>query len=143
MLRPWLGLRAPDQVSRPLCPVVLDRCLTDTTLREHLYRKHALPKFTCHRCCGPFDTEEDLHSHARAAEPCQVREPQPADGFNQDQEKKLRSRKKTAGEELTEPEKWKQMYRTLFPDVREDEIPSPRKFGPSLRMPIKRGGEIY
>lgn len=107
--------------------------------REHLYRKHALPKFTCHRCCEPFDAEEDLQAHARAPEPCQVHDPEPLDGFNQDQEKRLRSRKKTAGEELTEPEKWRQMYRILFPDVAEDEIPLPCEW--MRKTPPRTGGK--
>ncbi|KAL8410359.1 hypothetical protein RB596_000173 [Gaeumannomyces avenae] len=43
-------------------------------------------------------------------------------------EKKLRSRKKgpsAVSEDLTEAQKWRNVYRILFPDVREDEIPSP------------------
>jgi len=99
-----------------------------TKSREHLYRKHTLPKFTCHRCCEPFEVEEDLQLHARAPTPCQIREPEPIDGFTQDQEKRLRSRKKKPGEELTEPEKWRAMYRILFPDVAEDDIPSPCEY---------------
>ena len=66
--------------------------------------------------------------HARAPTPCQIREPEPLDGFTQDQEKRLRSRKKKPGEELTEPEKWRAMYRILFPDMAEDDIPSPCEY---------------
>ncbi|KAJ3955479.1 hypothetical protein N0V92_007989 [Colletotrichum tropicale] len=94
-------------------------------IKEHIYRKHSLPKFSCPRCSQPFETQSDLQAHARLPTPCQVKEPEVLDGITQDQEKKLRSRKKTSGKELTEAEKWTQVYSILFPDVREREIPSP------------------
>ncbi|KAI8191398.1 hypothetical protein K4K53_002090 [Colletotrichum sp. SAR 10_77] len=94
-------------------------------IKERIYRKHSLPKFSCPRCSQPFETQADLQAHARLPTPCQVKEPEVLDGITQDQEKKLRSRKKTSGKELTEAEKWAQVYSILFPDVREREIPSP------------------
>ncbi|EFQ33100.1 hypothetical protein CGRA01v4_13252 [Colletotrichum graminicola] len=94
-------------------------------IKEHIYRKHSLPKFSCPRCSQPFETQADLQAHARSADACEVREPEFLDGITQDQEKRLRSRKKTSAKDLTEVEKWTQAYRILFPDVREREIPSP------------------
>ncbi|KAH9229219.1 hypothetical protein K456DRAFT_1728675 [Colletotrichum gloeosporioides 23] len=94
-------------------------------IKEHIYRKHSLPKFSCPRCSQPFETQADLQAHARLPTPCEVKEHEVLDGITQDQEKKLRSRKKTSGKELTEAEKWTQVYGILFPDVREREIPSP------------------
>ncbi|KAK2729243.1 hypothetical protein CKAH01_10331 [Colletotrichum kahawae] len=94
-------------------------------IKEHIYRKHSLPKFSCPRCSQPFETQADLQAHARLPTPCEVKEPEVLDGITQDQEKKLRSRKKTSGKELNEAEKWTQVYSLLFPDVREREIPSP------------------
>ncbi|KAK1574079.1 uncharacterized protein LY79DRAFT_673210 [Colletotrichum navitas] len=94
-------------------------------IKEHIYRKHSLPKFSCPRCSQPFETQADLQAHARSANACEVREPEFLDGITQDQEKRLRSRKKTSAKELTEAEKWTQAYSILFPDVREREIPSP------------------
>ncbi|KAF0316775.1 hypothetical protein GQ607_015977 [Colletotrichum asianum] len=94
-------------------------------IKEHIYRRHSLPKFSCPRCSQPFETQADLQGHARLPTPCEVKEPEVLDGITQDQEKKLRSRKKTSGKELTEAEKWAQVYSILFPDVREREIPSP------------------
>ncbi|KXH48476.1 hypothetical protein CSIM01_04855 [Colletotrichum simmondsii] len=94
-------------------------------IKEHIYRKHSLPKFSCPRCSQSFETQMALQAHARSLDACDVREPEVLDGITQDQEKKLRSRKKTSAKELTEAEKWIQVYRILFPDVREREIPSP------------------
>ncbi|CCF37835.1 hypothetical protein CH063_09074 [Colletotrichum higginsianum] len=94
-------------------------------IKEHIYRKHSLPRFSCPRCCQPFETQADLQAHARSADACEVREPEALDGITQDQEKRLRSRKKTSAKELTEADKWTQVYGILFPDGREREIPSP------------------
>ncbi|KAK1979053.1 hypothetical protein LZ30DRAFT_597759 [Colletotrichum cereale] len=94
-------------------------------IKEHIYRKHSLPRFSCPRCSQPFETQADLQAHARSADACEVREPEVLDGITQDQEKRLRSRKKTSAKELTEAQKWMQVYSILFPDVREREIPSP------------------
>ncbi|OHE94950.1 hypothetical protein CORC01_09744 [Colletotrichum orchidophilum] len=94
-------------------------------IKEHIYRKHSLPKFSCPRCSQSFGTQLDLQAHARSPDACDVREPEVLDGITQDQEKKLRSRKKTSATELTNAEKWIQVYSIIFPDVREREIPSP------------------
>ncbi|KAL2873852.1 hypothetical protein SGCOL_011000 [Colletotrichum sp. CLE4] len=94
-------------------------------IKEHIYRKHSLPKFSCPRCSQSFETQLALQAHARSLDACDVREPEVLDGITQDQEKKLRSRKKTSAKELTEGEKWSQVYSIVFPDVREREIPSP------------------
>ncbi|EJT71581.1 hypothetical protein GGTG_10837 [Gaeumannomyces tritici R3-111a-1] len=115
-------------------------------IKEHLYRKHALPRYSCPRCCERFEAEDELSTHARAPEPCGVREPELHDGFTQAQEKQLRSRKKdrAAGvEDLTEPQKWRQMYRILFPDVREEEIPSPYYEDNDLNKGELEGFEDY
>jgi len=47
------------------------------------------------------------------------------EGFDKDQERLLKSRKKST---LTEEEKWKEMFRILFPNDEEDLIPSPCKY---------------
>ncbi|KAK2027555.1 hypothetical protein LX32DRAFT_436000 [Colletotrichum zoysiae] len=107
---------------RPCCGPGWDRV---HRIKEHIYRKHSLPKFSCPRCSHPFETQADLQTHARSADACEVRGPEFLDGITQDQEKMLRSRKKTSAKELTEAEKWTQAYMILFPDAREREIPSP------------------
>ncbi|KAI3557421.1 hypothetical protein CABS03_12006 [Colletotrichum abscissum] len=110
---------------RPCCGPGWDQVHRIKPVREHIYRKHSLPKFSCPRCSQSFETHLALQAHARSLDACDVREPEVLDGITQDQEKKLRSRKKTSIKELTEAEKWIQVYRILFPDVREREIPSP------------------
>ncbi|KLU91484.1 hypothetical protein MAPG_10002 [Magnaporthiopsis poae ATCC 64411] len=116
-------------------------------IKEHLYRKHALPRYTCPRCCERFEAEDELSTHARAPEPCEVREPELHDGFTQAQEKRLRSRKKDraggGAEDLTEEQKWRQMYQILFPDVRAEEIPSPYYEDNDLNKGELEGFEDY
>ncbi|KAL0765739.1 hypothetical protein CaCOL14_011963 [Colletotrichum acutatum] len=110
------------KTQRPCCGPGWDQV---HRIKEHIYRKHSLPKFSCPRCSQSFETQLALQAHARSLDACDVREPEVLDGITQDQEKKLRSRKKTSAKELTEAEKWIQVYLILFPDVREREIPSP------------------
>ena len=93
--------------------------------REHLYRSHALPIF-CPRCYEHFKDEAMLHDHQRATNPCTRRPEMTIEGFNKLQEKKLRSRKKPHSA-LSEEDKWKDMYRILFPGDNETCMPSPCK----------------
>ena len=69
-----------------------------------------------------FDSEDLLKSHLRD-EPnrCQLRPTQTLDGVTQETEKLLRSRKKDYNGQ-SEPELWRKIYRTLFPD---EIVPSP------------------
>ncbi|KAI1359619.1 hypothetical protein F5Y08DRAFT_344484 [Xylaria arbuscula] len=93
-------------------------------VKEHLYRKHRQPKFKCMRCCEHFDSEQPYVNHQRAPVPCQLRDPEPIEGFNADQEKQLKSRKKK-DHIVTEADKWRAVFHILFPDVKTKEIPSP------------------
>ncbi|OCL01736.1 hypothetical protein AOQ84DRAFT_306122, partial [Glonium stellatum] len=91
--------------------------------REHLYRRHALP-IECPRCCKSFGSEEDCREHLQALEACEIRKQTRREGFNKDQETKLRSKRRSPMP-LTEEEKWKAIWRTLFPSEAKDDIPSP------------------
>lgn len=48
------------------------------------------------------------------------------EGFNKDQEKKLRSRKKATAD-TTDEDKWREIYMILFPDDDLASIPTPCK----------------
>jgi hypothetical protein len=48
------------------------------------------------------------------------------EGFTKDQEKRLRSRKKTHAD-MTDEDKWREIYIVLFPDDDQSVIPSPCK----------------
>jgi len=53
-----------------------------------------------------------------------VREQVPPEGFDKDQERRLKSKKKSQTYQ-SEEEKWKTVYRVLFPDDGETDIPTP------------------
>ena len=53
------------------------------------------------------------------------------EGFTKDQEKRLRSRKKTNAD-MTDEDKWCEIYMILFPDDGENAIPSPCKFNSAV-----------
>ncbi|KAK1772731.1 hypothetical protein QBC33DRAFT_464203, partial [Phialemonium atrogriseum] len=89
-------------------------------LKEHLLRRHALPKHLCLRCYKTFKSEAEYGDHQRAATRCPLERENPWDGyFDQATQKILRSRQKASSPEV---EKWKDVYRLLFPG---DHVPSP------------------
>lgn len=96
---------------------------TISRLKEHLYRRHLLPP-QCHRCCATFSTDLILREHQRDPSGCEVREQVPVEGFDKDQEQQLKSKKRSQTY-LTEEEKWKAVYRILFPDDRDEDMPTP------------------
>ncbi|KAB5585608.1 hypothetical protein GE09DRAFT_32047 [Coniochaeta sp. 2T2.1] len=90
-------------------------------VKEHLFRKHKMPKFTCARCNLPFTTNSDLWEHVRTASDCFTEKHSPPDGIDAAKEKRIRARQK--GPQTTEREKWESIYRILFPD--DDVVPRP------------------
>jgi hypothetical protein len=101
-------------------------------IREHLYRRHLLP-IQCHRCCSTFPNEPTLRDHQRDARGCEIREQVPPEGFDKDQERKLKSKKRSLVYQ-SEEDKWKGVYRILFPDDVEEAMPSPCKLAvPNFR----------
>jgi hypothetical protein len=58
---------------------------------------------------------------------CEIQVVKPLEGFDKTQEEKLRSRKREVTK-LSEIEKWKMVYKILFPDDEEAAMPSPCKF---------------
>jgi hypothetical protein len=67
-----------------------------------------------------------LEDHQRATVPCILRPIAPVEGFNSNQEALLRSRKQSYTK-LQEAEKWRKVYKVLFPYVQAKDIPSPCK----------------
>ena len=92
--------------------------------REHLYRCHQMVRH-CRRCWKTFKAQTQLDSHmtVAAADICEVQPVRTPEGITPDQEKRLRSRKKTSPTQSDE-DRWKDIYRLLFPN---EEIPSPCK----------------
>jgi hypothetical protein len=68
-----------------------------------------------------------LRDHQRSIQPCEVREEEPIEGFDKDQEKKLKSRKRSCPEQ-SEEDKWREVFRILFPDDEPSIMPSPCEF---------------
>ncbi|KAI0448410.1 hypothetical protein F5B21DRAFT_497622 [Xylaria acuta] len=89
-------------------------------VKEHLFRKHLMPQFTCTRCSQAFASQLQLSNHLRNEILCPIT-PQTQDGIDADQLRLLRSRKGQGG--VSEEEKWVKMYLIIFPD--DDAVPSP------------------
>ncbi|KAK4172880.1 hypothetical protein QBC36DRAFT_304124 [Triangularia setosa] len=93
-------------------------------VKTHLYRRHRLP-IQCPRCWDTFDEDTILQAHLQQDPPCIMQQNRiPHEGFTKDQEKKLRSRKK-AQPNMTDEDKWVEIYMILFPDDDPDAIPTP------------------
>lgn len=71
--------------------------------------------------------ESQLQDHLQQDPPCPIRQNRVIqEGFTKEQEKKLRSRKKTHAD-MTDEDKWREIYMILFPDDDPETIPSPCK----------------
>ncbi|KAK0620417.1 hypothetical protein B0T14DRAFT_231776 [Immersiella caudata] len=94
-------------------------------VKEHIYRRHGPPPFECRRCLEPLSTESALHQHIHQETRCISRSLEDhleGPGISKSQMEKLKKRgKKTA----TEPDRWREVYRIIFPTANEHEIPSP------------------
>lgn len=92
-----------------------------------MYRRHQLPT-QCPRCWVPFKADSELQLHLQQDPPCTIQANRMLhEGFSKDQEKRLRSRKKVQAD-MTDEDKWSEIYRILFPDDDETAIPSPCEF---------------
>jgi hypothetical protein len=60
-----------------------------------------------------------------------VREQIPLEGFDKEQERRLKSKKRSQVYQ-SEEHKWKGVYRILFPDDNEDGMPAPCRFFEAL-----------
>ena len=93
-----------------------------------MYARHVSPS-QCPRCWEPF-RDSALQQHLQQDPPCDVQaERKLFDGCTPDQEKMLRSRRKS-NPDITEEEKWFKMYKILFPADDIHGIISPCEFYP-------------
>lgn len=96
--------------------------LPDNFSREHLYRYHRVHQ--CQRCKDCFKEEKELDAHFEAKEGCESRPMKIVEGITAKMEKQLRCRKK-AYRGQSESERWKEIYKLLFP---QEAVPDPCEF---------------
>ncbi|KAM0351112.1 hypothetical protein ACHAPU_002896 [Fusarium lateritium] len=90
-------------------------------IKEHVYRNHEAP-IHCKRCFTIVKTEKQLELHLRQAVACEViNPPREMPGIDAETKERLRSRRGI--QNISEEEKWANMYRILFPLAHD--IPSP------------------
>ncbi|KAH6999820.1 hypothetical protein EDB80DRAFT_725504 [Ilyonectria destructans] len=94
--------------------------ITIHRVKEHLFRRHLLPKFQCSRCTQILDSADDLAAHLRENVICEIVPQEPQDGISEKQKESLRARGKSKGRAS---EKWSEFYQILFPG--EYPVPSP------------------
>ncbi|CEF71836.1 hypothetical protein FGSG_11649 [Fusarium graminearum PH-1] len=91
-------------------------------LKEHIFRKHCIPGYKCSRCVSCFDNSDGLEGHILSVESCKLRESTEAEGINAEQERRLRTRKRTkteadSNEAVRDTQRWYEMYKIIFPDA--------------------------
>jgi hypothetical protein len=96
---------------------------TLTVHREHLYRRHRVP-IQCKRCWQTFKTGAALDAHLTVINICPLQAGETAEGLTSDQEKRLKSRKKSSPDQGEEA-RWKEIYGILFPN---EVVPNPCEF---------------
>lgn len=101
--------------------------------REHLYKTHK-QQIHCSTCYQTFPTGTSKYEHESKPEKCKPAARKFFDGFNSEQERQMRCRKRT---KISEEEKWRVIYKILFPQVAENAIPSPCKQALAMRR-VKR-----
>jgi hypothetical protein len=96
----------------------------------------------CMRCSKRFPTESDLAAHLRVPDPCVWQEAPVIEGITAEQEKKLKRRQRL---EISQSEeaKWMEIYRILFPDEHESNLPSPCKNWAFLNVTSMTINRIY
>ena len=99
--------------------------MPNTSSRGHLYHYHLVHQ--CLRCKTLFVSQEELEIHTVATEACEVKISGPVEGFNQQTEKQLRSRKKDFPGQ-TGAEKWMSIYKVLFPGEQLPQSPCELSF---------------
>lgn len=77
----------------------------------------------CPRCYRPFNDSDQVNYHLRNDIDCETRNipDLSEEGCNEKKEKIPRKRNQGGSDE----DKWKDMYRILFPGVSESDVPSP------------------
>lgn len=117
--------------------IIIGGLEVDWTLREHMYRAHALP-ISCPRCHETFETDRLKDDHVGAAQRCEMQEKPTLEGLDSTQRDLLKSRKK-AHKHMTEVDKWNEMYLIVFPQSDPVNIPTPCKSAlPSETQPVTR-----
>ncbi|KAI6358710.1 hypothetical protein MCOR25_007279 [Pyricularia grisea] len=80
-------------------------------LKEHLYRKHAKPEYQCNRCLEDLGSYQELENHQRSDDPCVKKTSKKDTRLSRAQVQDLKTKKL----DLTEQERWEDIYRKIFP----------------------------
>jgi hypothetical protein len=91
------------------------------TSRGHLYRHHRI--FPCRRCKVLFKDPDAVNIHLQEPKGCELKNIEQPDGITPEVYERLHSKKKVQRDQ-TEADRWKDIYKLLFPN---EMIPSPCK----------------
>jgi hypothetical protein len=93
--------------------------------REHLFRRHDL-QYQCERCWHRFKPEDLMTDHLRAVSGCTLKtKVESPDDVTPQQIKQWKRRKRDG---LSHVDRWNDMFKTLFPMIHDNDMPSPCEF---------------
>lgn len=81
-------------------------------VKQHIYRKHVQPEFSCSRCYEIFSTSKDKHDHDRNVPQCKGQRPPQFDGISERQRQDLNC-STSRGQSIEE--QWFSTWDILFP----------------------------
>lgn len=81
-------------------------------VKQHIYRKHVQPEFSCSRCYEIFSTSKDKHDHDRNVPQCKGKRPPQFDGISERQRQDLNC-STSRGQSIEE--QWFSTWDILFP----------------------------
>jgi len=87
----------------------------------------------CPRCYRDFASILALNEHQRTIQTCELRERSATEEITKEQEKQLRKRNNDPSQ--NEEDKWREVYKNLFPG--DPEVPSPCQY------PVASGSQNY
>lgn len=118
----------------PTTPSEWKLCNSDCYVcREHLYRCHCKPKHLCVRCGKTFQKQSEQDAHLREEIPCSKKDIDLDFDISSEVQESIRTRdsrkKNITGSEKVDldEEKWKTIFKLIFPQVETDDIPLPCK----------------
>ncbi|KAM5347723.1 hypothetical protein ACJ41O_007547 [Fusarium nematophilum] len=100
-------------------------------IKAHIYKHHV--SIRCDRCFEEFKESEELTEHRRKDEQCKVID-RPDNLLTIDEQTRSKIQSRSGARNASQEEKWKHIYKIIFPNVSDEDIPSPYYENPDVKI---------